>query len=873
MDPPSPPARINSNRSSPVRTSTVDVSQPEARSSQSSLWLDRSLHLPSDFHSTRASGSRLASVAMVSQSAAAEELTRATMDLESSRNSHRRMTERPSMRLASMAQTFNVDNDNYKRKYQELLAEKISSEEAHTKTKDELADMQREVDTLTSSLTTERRNSDKWISQHRDLSKKFAEIEMTASRVTVLEDENETLKVTIDANLRTHTKELMDAREEARHNINDLVAQETTELRKAVADRTQQVADFRRALEQARDDIDRLEASNESFEQNIRAMDRVHAAAIKVCEEDAEERISKANQKARQWEDDMVEQGMRIRTAQQELSTANSALTQFKQEAARIRNDFEDYRTEVSRDHAETDRRHASEMSHMRSQVDDATEQLSHCKSELLKKDDQLHQLHTEQKRIRSSLNDATEDAAFLRAECDTAKRATEDAYSKLHELQVAHDNLTEDHEAICEKLIQRMEDQSHSEGASGAVAKLDRITKEYDAARAQWREQRASLVDAENDARDKNAKLELEIANLEASLRSANRPGASDSAASVRQLRKDLADATANNMSLMRQLDDSKEKCFQLRRDMSKYQCQISELESSSQQGLMTHTPEAEEPAPRRVRGEKATRGALETIVPFTNNNSITSARSRYDAATKGPLSKDSILASIKPTTTKKAVFAITGIPASVQLAEDLSSFPHSEVCSAPSDAPIPAEVTHIISNGNITVKVLTALVRGCWVLPPTYVAKCSSNGGLVSEEQYGFRHADLPLAGKVIGITAGFRQGQFGKHLQDIAQEGGATIKFINMTTDDAAEISQYSIVACLKAEQQSFPKNGKTWESIVLAILPTAIQASLKKEYNAYSDSVMAGGQNKNANMAAMTASTIPFRSAPSSMTPAY
>lgn len=846
MDPPSPPARIHSGRSSPNKA-TVDVAMPESRSSQSSLWLDRSLHLP-DFPSSRHS-SRLSSVAMVSQSAAAEELARATMEYEASRS---RRVDRPSARLASMAQSFNVENDNYRRKYEDSVKERVALEEANSKVKRELQDARREVDDVKNTLAKERAEAGSLFSQHSELKTKFMDLKVTSKKqVDAAEEEVAAIRAELNANTHNYTQEIAAARQEANQTAEERVSRETQELRKDVANLATQMAALRENLQRADLEIGRLEGELDDSQRENEKLECLHAAKLAVVCGEAEARIAKVEEIAHQWERDCEEQGSRLVSLQEEIHNKNSVISQHKQETARILMDFDSYKEECARQKADAERHHSAEMDIIRGQLKDSEDCLAYFKSECAKKDELMRQMHTDQKRLAANLKELTENAACFKAKA-------EEKHIQLQDLRGEYDVLNENYENVCEKLLQRYEDSNRGGGSSEDKAAIEKLKQEHADAERQWQYDLAQSKRREEEYSARVTSLKAEITVLEDSL--SESLTATSNVSNAKLLRAELSALGANYASVQRQLDESRDKCAQLRSDISRYQSQIDELERNQGPtarpivGYSTAVVECDEPTRNRVRGEKAPRAPLENIPHNQYDHHAITQQQRPSSL------KD--VAAAKPA--KKAIFAITGISAGGPLVESLSSIRGAEVRAVPSDAPIPADVTHIISNGNLTVKVLTALVRGCWVLPPTYVSQCGSS--LAPEGRFGFRHEDLPLAGKVIGMTAGFRQSSFGKHLQEIAQEGGATIHFINMTTDDAASFKRFSFVACLKAEMPSFPSNGKTWESFVQMIFPPTVQEVLKKESSSFMPT-------KGGPLVSATASIIPSRSAPASVAPIY
>lgn len=160
------------------------------------------------------------------------------------------------------------------------------------------------------------------------------------------------------------------------------------------------------------------------------------------------------------------------------------------------------------------------------------------------------------------------------------------------------------------------------------------------------------------------------------------------------------------------------------------------------------------------------------------------------------------------------KRTFAVTGFSAAEgkSILDSLRSLPNADVVELTPNAPVPAQLTHLISNGQLTVKLLTALVRGCWVVDRGFVASSVESGRWLQEKDFGYRHETLPLAKRKIAFTDGFFSSRNYDPACTVAKEGGAVAVADPATAD---------IVLCHNRELESI-SNGVTWEKFVSMLM---------------------------------------------------
>ncbi|ESL10373.1 hypothetical protein TRSC58_01896 [Trypanosoma rangeli SC58] len=161
--------------------------------------------------------------------------------------------------------------------------------------------------------------------------------------------------------------------------------------------------------------------------------------------------------------------------------------------------------------------------------------------------------------------------------------------------------------------------------------------------------------------------------------------------------------------------------------------------------------------------------------------------------------------------------VFTISGFDAS-DLLSQIKQLPHATVAECRSNTPVPSNLTHLVTNGQLTIKLLTALVRGCWILPDAYVRDSLRDQRWLDESAYGFRHEVLPLSQRRIGFTEGFVSSRHYNTAKLIIDEGGASV-------ESGLQIAD--IVLCIHSELDSLGGiHAMTWDKLVELIYPVKI-----------------------------------------------
>jgi myosin heavy subunit len=159
--------------------------------------------------------------------------------------------------------------------------------------------------------------------------------------------------------------------------------------------------------------------------------------------------------------------------------------------------------------------------------------------------------------------------------------------------------------------------------------------------------------------------------------------------------------------------------------------------------------------------------------------------------------------------------VFAVSGFegPELKALKQAIEDLPCASLVECRSNAPLPASVTHLVASGQLTVKLLSAAVKGCWVVPKSYVESSATVGDWNDEATCGFRHASLPLSGKSIYFTPAFKSSKHFSTAKLLVDQGGA----IPSSSEHGVDF-----VLSVASEAPKFA-SARSWETFVNEIYP--------------------------------------------------
>lgn len=121
--------------------------------------------------------------------------------------------------------------------------------------------------------------------------------------------------------------------------------------------------------------------------------------------------------------------------------------------------------------------------------------------------------------------------------------------------------------------------------------------------------------------------------------------------------------------------------------------------------------------------------------------------------------------------------VLAISGLD-TTRLMEAIKQLPNVATAESKSNMPVPSNVTHLITNGQLTIKLFSSLVKGCWILPERYVLDSLRQKEWLPEAEYGFQHEFPPLQNRKVFLTPNFVASRNFNTASILLTEGNAMI-----------------------------------------------------------------------------------------------
>ena len=237
---------------------------------------------------------------------------------------------------------------------------------------------------------------------------------------------------------------------------------------------------------------------------------------------------------------------------------------------------------------------------------------------------------------------------------------------------------------------------------------------------------------------------------------------------------------------------------------------------------------PVAGEP-PQRKLGRKAARSAAADDAPpavtVGDPNAQTAGMSRGGKRTSRPQAGGAPVASASLVAVPAhRVFAVSGVDGGTLkgLSARIESLANSTVASGRSNAPVADGVTHLVSGGQLTVKLLSALAKGCWLVPFKYVDDSVDAGRWLNENDYGFQHSAPPLRGKRIAVTPDFRESRHFATAALVSKDADAL--FLDEPIHPSeAKAANIDMLLCTPVEVSQAGACGLTWDGMVRLIFP--------------------------------------------------
>lgn len=550
--------------------------------------------------------------------------------------------------------------------------------------------------------------------------------------------------------------------------------------------------------------------------------------------------------------------------ANQTIATLNKEVANLKEQYAQQSDHHKQFIAQTKKEQEETSRAQNAMM-------DERVEQLTHSK------DISIQELKAELQEVKNKCRAMGNEVASLKYNNEQlAEELKQGEGEHAKELR----RIAEEHRlALCEKQMKLEASVREAKGSTAAVEEethslrrqLKKLSEELSTVAAVLAQREKQIFVAEQDlhvAKDTIRHLEHDNAQL-LSDAEANCAAATEANERLRRLNEDkdaleeeytcdLRDAkdrirslektimeTRDELTIIRKEsiksgEDSRATTRQLRAELEHVTAERNKLQSTLQ--VLKHSDEAVDDLQARYAAELQKNEHLtvelraavnrctslekqvddnlrETITAALANKSPKCAPSRLRSAsavnTTPNLTKST---SLKRARTEDArVFAISGFDGN-DILTAIKQLPNVAIAECKSNTPVPSNLTHLITNGQLTIKLLTALVRGCWVLPEAYVLQSLKQRTWLNERDFGFQHIVPPLLKKRIFITDAFKTSKHFGNAVMLINEGGALL-------DEDPECKSDTVI-CVEAENTAYP-NGMTWEKMVELIYPVRIE----------------------------------------------
>lgn len=423
------------------------------------------------------------------------------------------------------------------------------------------------------------------------------------------------------------------------------------------------------------------------------------------------------------------------------------------------------------------------ECHNLRRQLAKVSEELSTVAAVLVQRERQLSDAEKDSSSLKERLLALEQDNVQLASDAEMNAAAAEEALERVRRLNEQKDTLEEEFSkdlctakervrALEASLMEAREELSTLRRQEAKAGEAERSTvKELRAALEAMTEERTRLAQA------LSSKNDAEMCADELRKRYTAEKARADA------LSTDLAAAMSRCTVLEKRLDD------ELRRAISR---------------AVTTTAAASTTSPSSRTSPSASAGM--------RLRSTSSVNARLGLACTG--------SSMKRARTEDArVFAISGFDGN-ELLSSIKQLPNVAIAECKSNMPVPSNLTHLITNGQLTVKLLTALVRGCWVLPEAYVVESLKQRMWLPEHEFGFQHEELPLLKRRVVVTDGFAACKHNSTALLLLREGGAVVN--EGTSPDEADY-----VICTNHELGDYGANGMSWEKLVELIYPVRVE----------------------------------------------
>jgi myosin heavy subunit len=706
-----------------------------------------------------------------------------------------------------------------------------------------------EIDEMKSKIVQLQREKLKWEDTSRDLERSKAELAQTKEDYKVLEEYSKKIKTTADESTIRADRDAK-ARQEAEAKLVETVLNATRDVQQLKQQMDEAEKNFSHSMFELKEEhntqlakyseenaivVSELKDANESLQQELTTKDQqwqLSAKQIRDLEvqvDETEEKRSKLQQQLKETQQTMEE------LLKQERSDSEMKLREMQSKMEALKDQKEVEIAELRQEHAKQTKALTAKLEELEKKFEKTRDDFFSARSQIQDKADQLQRLHTEKELELKKLSDSHRSTVLeqkiqfeeeLQASRSQFRAVTEELgeakklKTKLEgELGIARSQLGEKDRELTSL---RRDLSNTQERLDSAIAEVHNVNSQLEQtddlinrlANDRDTTQRGMEEDLA-EAREKTKRTEDEVLQLQKEL-SAQRREFMKADVEYRRVNEELA--TKLSMLQQRSGSEHSERMMQLLKEKKLAEESVAQMTSTIAE-LQKKLHRANEDSLQEMTRREAAEKLLQDHMASRRSKAMRNVSlSPMPATVLTEVPNNRRLSSEPPLKRARSesmrTFAITGFKTdeTQQIRDQILTMPSTNVVGA-SNLPTPMEVTHLISREVLTVKLLTAAARGCWILPPQYVTDSCAAGYWLDEQKYGFQHKMLPFQNKKVAFTNLFKhEKQHFSAAKSICEAGGAMI---------VDELSQCDFL--IESQEENNQGTTLTWDSLVHLAYP--------------------------------------------------
>ena len=515
---------------------------------------------------------------------------------------------------------------------------------------------------------------------------------------------------------------------------------------------------------------------------------------------------------------DQISEGLEAKSQVRALNSEVSSLhTRMEEREKVFQRTVDEHRNNLLRVQdeykAEIDRIEATNKEAVQRLADEHSEEVVALREQLTNASDRCHMLEASAKRTAAELADCQEAKTAYEKECKKHRAKLQELADALQSTEFDKKQLEVEVQSMTAQIADldnRLEEQAVAlaEASEDSTERLNTFRQRLEEAERQLESKQEEASEAMTEA----SVTRRELAEARAQITAANEK--------IRLVTKDANEAEARLKTVTQQKNTANELLEEMKkaRTHDEQRAMEKDLEITSLRRQLESLQSARFPtamSPMKYHERKSTTATITVTDTASNRASRKTGRDeveRIASTSPAPGERDS-----KKARTQQRSFAITGFP-NKQLLSEIKSLGNTSTVDSRSNEPLSSTVTHLITSGQLTVKLLSAVLHGCWILPERYVKDSVAHGEWLDESKYGIQQRDSALKGKTMAFTPKFAASRHKDTVTLVAKEGECSL----LDTDD---YDICDIVMCHPTESKSTP-NGMTWEGLIQLVYPQQV-----------------------------------------------